>query len=189
MARALTVQNAEINTASITIRTLQVEGRQVTMGVFRQLPVEDIIELEGPHLKGVGWGHVNYQVEGHYAYSGKTIHLIWQQGNELRRCLVHQTRNRPNFSFPDYRKMPANADEEIIKRWRSYAEQNPDRDDYMRTANGYQRDRDDWLMGQERWRAERAAAYENHQQLLGWIHARDALVVPLFYLPQLFIAV
>jgi hypothetical protein len=60
MARALTVQNAEINTASITIRTLQVEGRQVTMGVFRQLPVEDIIEPEGPHLKGVGWGHVNY---------------------------------------------------------------------------------------------------------------------------------
>lgn len=85
MARVLTVQNAEINTASITIRTLQVEGRQVTMGVFRQLPVEDIVNQNPLSLRGVGWGHVNYMK----TYSAD-LHVVWQKGSELRRCIVRR---------------------------------------------------------------------------------------------------
>lgn len=179
MARALTVQNAEINTASITIRTLQVEGRQVTMGVFRQLPEHDIIDPQGPSLRGVGWGHVNYQVSGHYRYTGRDIHLVWQKGSELRRCLVHETRVKPEFAF---RELTSDISVQRIETYRKYAEEKPGREHYLTQANEIQATLD-------HWRAERIVALNRHQNELRWIDARNALVAPLFDLPQLFIAV
>ena len=64
MSKILTAQNAEILTASITIQSLTVEKRQVTLAVFRQLLVEDIIDWDKITLRGVGWGHVRYLIEG-----------------------------------------------------------------------------------------------------------------------------
>lgn len=189
MARALTVQNAEINTASITIRTLQVEGRQVTMGVFRQLPVEDIISDE-LSLRGVGWGHVNYLIEGgNYAYYGHThiyangrpIHLVWQRGNELRRCLVPRDLVKPPFIFPN---PESDATAEAVERYRKAAE------DPNNSQKGWYKDQADRSKEKRTlWLAERAEAWDIHQEMMRWIDARNALVTPLFELPQLFIAV
>lgn len=190
MARALTVQNAEINTASITIRTLQVEGRQVTMGVFRQLPVEDILSDEELTLKGVGWGHVNYLIEGgNYAYygdrhiyaNGRPIHLVWQKGNELRRCLLARDLAKPPFMFP---KPESDATAEAVERYRKGADDpnNSQQDWYKDQAKRSEEKRSLWL-------ADRAEAWDIHQEMTRWIDARNALVMPLFDLPQLFIAV
>jgi len=181
MARALTVQNAEINTASITIRTLQVEGRQVTMGVFRQLPVENIIDGNSLTLKGVGWGHVNYLMDDSYDYrcSDKTIHLVWQHGNELRRCYVHQTMKVPPFQFE---KLPDNATTERLEHWAKRALESSEKQYYLDIVKRGEEER-------ARWQAKRAVALGEYRREERWILARNALVAPLFDLPQLFIAV
>ena len=152
MARALTVQNAEINTASITIRTLQVEGKQVTMGVFRQIPSEEIIVgADEPTLQGVGWGHVNYLLDDYHKYPdiyGPVIHLVWQKGNDLRRTILQQK-----------------------KEARVY----PCRREYGETQEAFE----------ERKQNERL----EYLRQVSWHEKRNALVAPLFDLPQLFIAV
>jgi hypothetical protein len=185
MARLLTVHNAELNTASITIRTLQIEGRQVTLAVFRQLPEEYIINFDvTPSLKGVGWGHVNYMVEGSYRYSGRTIHLVWQSGNELRRCLVYQSIDVREFSFYE---LPNEATTSSIEGNRKIAENYAQKDanihdHYLALAQKGEQ-------AQIKWKADRAAAWSKHQEDKRWAAARDVLVAPLFDLPQLFIAV
>lgn len=84
--KLLTAHNVEVNTASVVIKTLQLEGKQITLAVFRQIIEEDIIQWEPrAELKGIGWGHVRYQVEDDF---NNCINLIWQKGSELRRCLV-----------------------------------------------------------------------------------------------------
>lgn len=87
----LIAQNAEITTASITIKSLTVDRRQVTMALFRQLISEEIFDWDAlfrygtASLRGVGWGHVRYLIEHS---PNEAIHLVWQKGSDLRRCIV-----------------------------------------------------------------------------------------------------
>lgn len=85
MPPTLTAENATVTTASVTIKTLTIGGKQVTLAVFRQLIEEHIVDWEHLKFKGHGWGHVRYLVEG---ASDTVIHLVWQKGTELRRCRV-----------------------------------------------------------------------------------------------------
>ena len=85
-------QNAEITTATITIRSLTVDRRQVTLALFRQLQEEDIFDWSTMQLRGVGWGHVRYMIE---ASPEIAINLVWQKGTELRRCRGTTRRSRP----------------------------------------------------------------------------------------------
>jgi hypothetical protein len=57
---AIEAASAEITTATVTIRTLRVNSRQLTMGTFRQFPKMDLIDEELVELKGSVWGWVNY---------------------------------------------------------------------------------------------------------------------------------
>jgi hypothetical protein len=84
----LTVQNAEIKTAAVELKTLTVSGKQVTLAVFRQLREEDLINVDGS-LNGVPWGTVNYCPNG----AGKCEraahwHVVWQSGTDLFRSTV-----------------------------------------------------------------------------------------------------
>ena len=85
--RALTALSAELLTASVSIKTLTVAGRQVTQAVFRQLIDESIVDLETMQLRGVGWGHVRYLID---LKPEVAINLVWQSGNDLRRCIVRR---------------------------------------------------------------------------------------------------
>jgi hypothetical protein len=87
MRPPLTVENAEIKTASITISTLTVSGRQVTLAVFRQLREERLIEQDG-RLNGIPWGTINYHPDG-CAGHRPHVHVVWQLGNELRRSQIY----------------------------------------------------------------------------------------------------
>ena len=81
----LNVHDAELHTATITVQALKVDGRQVTMAVFRQLLTEPIIGVSNGLLVGKPWGTVNY-------FFGKCdpdhLHVVWQKGTELRRACV-----------------------------------------------------------------------------------------------------
>jgi hypothetical protein len=80
----LTAQEATVKTATVEIKALTVSGKQVTMGVFRQLINEPVIDDWG-NLEGIAWGRVNY-------FFGDCkpdhMHVVWQKGTELRRACV-----------------------------------------------------------------------------------------------------
>jgi hypothetical protein len=82
----LTVHNAQVSTATVEIKTLTISGKQVTLAVFRQLQ-EELLVAEDGTLNGVPWGRVNY-CPGKCADVAEHWHVVWQQGDELRRASV-----------------------------------------------------------------------------------------------------
>lgn len=112
MTKLVNVEDAQILTATITVKALTIGKRQVTLAVFRQLQDEDILidgsewpdgdflasqfTLDGEqeadsnkvYLKGIAWGRVNYHCDPKCAQASPHFHIIWQKGDELRRCIV-----------------------------------------------------------------------------------------------------
>lgn len=86
MPPKLTVHNAEVRTATVEIKTLTVSGKQVTLAVFRQLMEVPLIAADGT-FKGEPWGTVNYHPDK-CADSPGHVHVVWQEGTELRRSAV-----------------------------------------------------------------------------------------------------
>jgi hypothetical protein len=82
----LTVQNAQINTATVEVKTLTISGKQVTLAVFRQLLLGPLISPDGI-LNGVPWGIVNYHADK-CADDEPHQHVVWQRNNELLRSKV-----------------------------------------------------------------------------------------------------
>lgn len=79
----LSAESASINTATITIRTVQVGKKQMTQSVFRQLPEAPMVDEEKIELLGVPWGWVNYRWGD---IDERTTHFIHQIGGRLYRC-------------------------------------------------------------------------------------------------------
>jgi len=88
----LTINNAEIKTATVEIKTLTVSGKQVTLAVFRQLQEMPLIAEDGA-LNGVPWGTVNYHPDKCGA-DGEHRHVVWQSGADLRRSKVDSPATR-----------------------------------------------------------------------------------------------
>lgn len=84
----INVENAQIKTTAVEIKTLTVSGKQVTLSVFRQIPEEDLIDWENISLKGVPWGNVNYFWKDNG--NENCFHLLWQKGKELRRFILRK---------------------------------------------------------------------------------------------------
>lgn len=98
MARPpLTPQSAQITTASVQIKALTVNGKQVTLAVFRQLYDEPLYERETWEPHGTPWCRVNYHPDR--CDSGKGVpeheHVVWQKGSELRRTRI----DKPGYGF------------------------------------------------------------------------------------------
>lgn len=80
------VEDAQIKTAAISIKALVVNGKQLTLAVFRQLQLEELIsdaEAEAI-IRGPVWGKINYHADKCENAMSHT-HFVWQKGNELRR--------------------------------------------------------------------------------------------------------
>lgn len=101
MPRLLTAHNATIKTASVEIKTLSVEGKQITLALFRQIIAEDIFDCEHGLLRGVGWGHVRYLLPEDTRPT-QAINLVWQKGDQLRRCILRRE------LWPDWDRAEAN---------------------------------------------------------------------------------
>jgi len=104
--KVLTAHEATISTAQVEIQTLRVGKKQVTMGMFRQIPYEPLIDLDTMTLRGVPWGHVRYWWEGCGEYAGDrsgTLHVLWQQAGSLYRALVSSWCSTPEQDQMDRR--------------------------------------------------------------------------------------
>ena len=95
----LTVQNAQITTATVEVKTLTISGKQVTLAVFRQLREEPLIAEDGT-LSGVPWGIVNYHPDKLCAGIGEHWHVVWQLGQELLRSAVTKVCGADTFRHP-----------------------------------------------------------------------------------------
>jgi hypothetical protein len=98
--RAINVQQAAVKTASITVKVMTIEKRQVTLAVFRQLIQEPLIDYSSGQFHGLPWGTVNHcpdrkacaERRDYRAYDGSYhhqphLHVVWQKGEELRRAV------------------------------------------------------------------------------------------------------
>ena len=91
MTMTIAVEQAQILTATVEIRTMTVNGKQVTLSLFRQLKDQDLIQGTdtGFALQGHPWGVVNYHPDAACAKGGgRHLHVVWQSGDELRRAWV-----------------------------------------------------------------------------------------------------
>lgn len=88
--RQISAQEAIIKTATVEIRTLTLNGKQMTLSVFRQLREESVIDEETLELRGQPWGTVNYHPDAECKAGRPHLHVVWQKGNELRRASVLQ---------------------------------------------------------------------------------------------------
>lgn len=109
MTKVLTMQNAQITTAAVEVKTLTISGKQVSQSVFRQLLNEQILNEDGS-LAGVPWGHINYHPGSGPCLPGAEshLHVVWQKGAELRRALVGK---------PDPVTVPIYLPDELAEEW------------------------------------------------------------------------
>lgn len=85
--KQLTVHNASVTTMAVEVKTIKIDNRQVTQGIFRQLIEEPLIAEDGT-LNGVPWGHVTWHPERCDDSKRRHWHIVWQRGSELRRAWV-----------------------------------------------------------------------------------------------------
>lgn len=83
--RKITALEAVVKTAAVEVRLLTLNGKQVTLSVFRQFQDEDLIDKETSQLLGTPWGKVNYFWGG---CEPNHLHVVWQKEDELRRACV-----------------------------------------------------------------------------------------------------
>lgn len=77
---------ALIKTAKVEVKALTIEGKQVTLAVFRQMIEEDLINHDSLEFIGIPWGKVNYHPD---KCSGNDhIHIVWQKDDLLRRSKI-----------------------------------------------------------------------------------------------------
>ena len=88
------VRRAELHTAAVTIETMRVDGRQVTLSTFRQLQSEPV--------GGPMWGWVNYHPD-RCADDLEHRHVVWQMGETLLRATIYRPQQRLLDSYLRYR--------------------------------------------------------------------------------------
>jgi ribonuclease HI len=106
---ALEAAQASITTATVTIKTLRVNSRQLTQSTFRQLPTQQLVDEATPSLLGTVWGWVNYKPPGD---AENTTQFVVQFGERLCRCPFH-LRSLPSGTWT----------EALINMQESYCEQ------------------------------------------------------------------
>lgn len=218
--RVITSHNVEVQTASVAIKTLVIEKRQLTLAVFRQIIEEPIFEWTKPSvaLTGVGWGHVRYLID---QPASEAINLVWQKGDALRRCIVPKSARYWRRRLPD-RAVSWEQRYSTPWTWEGHSEWletpwgvlGPSQETVSIPSQGpgwdWRVSRDDPFFKEKKEFHEAAekkfkADLENqkwqyeqdcmnilkalHTQLSAACDKYEALVGPLFDLPQLFIAV
>ncbi|MET9876548.1 hypothetical protein ABZZ36_18265 [Actinacidiphila glaucinigra] len=86
MPSTTTAAGAAIEAATVEIRTLTVNGRQMTPGFLRQLPELRVINSDGT-IDGTPWGFVSYHPDKCEA-AKEHLHIVWQCGTALNRAFV-----------------------------------------------------------------------------------------------------
>lgn len=112
--KQLNAQTAIIKTAAIEIKALTISGRQVTFGVFRQLPVRELIDYSTLKMNGIPWGHVNYHPDKCVDHT-EHVHVIWQDGQTLYRTNIYATQYWPNPHCENIKKAMALYAQSVVR--------------------------------------------------------------------------
>jgi hypothetical protein len=89
--KLVSVDEVSVSKLSVEIKTISVGRRQMSMGLFRQLPREALIDIDDDELRlnGMPWGRVNYHWDGCYRpptsvhNSYEHVHVLWQRDSML----------------------------------------------------------------------------------------------------------
>jgi hypothetical protein len=90
--KKILVTEAVVKTVQVEIKALTLNGKQMTLSVFRQLehdPLINIIYEDTNYylqLLGKPWGKVNYHA---HCLLYEHLHVIWQKNNELKQSTVY----------------------------------------------------------------------------------------------------
>lgn len=95
-------KNANLNTLSVTIQALHVSGKQMTLAVFRQLPVLDETE------EAVLWGVVRYDIKDQ-----GDLWLVYSLNGCLYRRAINLTPYERTADFYDAQKYVRNAESSV----------------------------------------------------------------------------
>jgi hypothetical protein len=87
--KVISIRDVRLQRAEVTLDTIKVGGKQVTLAIFRQLIEEDLIAKDGS-FNGLPWGHVNYCPDKRCSDSNDHLHIVWQKGDQLRRTTVQR---------------------------------------------------------------------------------------------------
>lgn len=94
----ISVNDVQIKGLTVEVKSLVVGRKQLTLSLMRQFIEEPIIDEEAMLLRGVPWGFINYFWGDDKDKTPENfIHLIWQKGDELRRCVLEK-------KYPSYKK-------------------------------------------------------------------------------------
>jgi hypothetical protein len=88
VAMKLQAHQATIQTASVQIKALTIRKKQVTLSTFRQLDVQEIIDLQNLEMRGLPWGRINYHSDKCEKTPNDHYHILWQKDNNLFRDKV-----------------------------------------------------------------------------------------------------
>jgi len=73
---------------TVKVQSLMLDGARVTLGVYRQIKDEPLIDQDTCQLRGTPLGTVNYHRPDDCPRSGEHLHVVWNKGNDLRRASV-----------------------------------------------------------------------------------------------------
>lgn len=138
----VSVDEVSLNVIGVSIKAVQIGKKQMTLSVFRQLQNESIWDYGDP--LGPVWGHVNYfwngcgcerffrppRVEQYSVADGRVcerlhhrlsprdaVHIIWQNGSELRRSCVSLRNGEAETRYPFF---CANDDPDFERSWKTF---------------------------------------------------------------------
>jgi hypothetical protein len=84
------VNHAALHTATVELKMITVNQRQMTLSVFRQIPEKQLID-GALKLNGVPWGWVNYfwpDVDIPFEAKSQAIQMLWQKDQTLYRSVI-----------------------------------------------------------------------------------------------------
>jgi hypothetical protein len=84
--RRVLAKEVIIKTATVDVKSLTLNGKQVTLSVFRQIQKGELLDKNTLELQGVPWGWVNYFWK---PCEPDHLHVVWQVGDELRRSCIY----------------------------------------------------------------------------------------------------
>ena len=133
---------ATVDTFSIDVKVVRVGKRQMTLSVFKQLPLKPLLDKKTHKLNGMPWGQVNYWWKGsdvppskywendsfwerpyvvNKGYSPpRKLHVVWQHETVLYRSVIWEIPNIQVFEshLEDWRKATSHLfAESTIDSW------------------------------------------------------------------------
>lgn len=113
--RIFEAKEAKILTAAVEVKTITIRGKQMTQSVFRQIPVENVIDHVG-RIRGTPWGLVNYYFDRckNKSLERGHLHVVWQDGDCLKRACVEL---EPHWGFNKSGSKKVSDRVEMYDKW------------------------------------------------------------------------